>query len=368
MAAAKRPVKIEERPRHGSDAHYVDWTGVDTILGPLVDATGRCAPGLTILEEHRAERLVPRAVPVLPLGTQRIDHAIVRDLRTLELKEIHAETVVVAAGAFFTPRLLWQSGIRPPALGCYLADNTVATCQLVLNEKVIEQLKDDPDNPARERLIPVAWSDAPPKCGFRATKEKPWIGHINRAGYTMAYDMTTDVRLTLELTWYGTVAPLATNRILFSDQHLDRFGMPQITIEFRLGHDDAVRASHMLDDLAATAPYIGAYVPLSRPPFTKGPTLQPLGTALHIMGTTRMGADAETSVVDPDCRVWGFDNLYLGGNGVIPNEVASNCSLTACAIGVRAAWKLLGCPIEDLEDEVGVTDEKPQPGVAAPSA
>src|SRR4029077_13196946 len=116
-------------------------------------------------------------------------------------------------------------------------------------------------------------------------------------------------------------APQATNRIIFDEHRLDRFGMPQITIEFRMGNDAALPAARMLGDLAATAQLIGAYVPLSRPPFPRGPSLQPMGTALHIMGTTRLGDDPETSVVDPDCKVWGFDNLYLGGNGVIPNEV-----------------------------------------------
>jgi choline dehydrogenase-like flavoprotein len=57
----------------------------------------------------------------------------------------------------------------------------------------------------------------------------------------------------------------------------------------------------------------------------------------HHIGTTRMGTDPKQSVTAPDCRVHGYDNLYIGSSAVFPTGGFSNPTLTVIALCLRIA-------------------------------
>ncbi len=56
--------------------------------------------------------------------------------------------------------------------------------------------------------------------------------------------------------------------------------------------------------------------------------------ASHPMGSCRMGADAETSTVDADGRVWGLDNLHVADASVFPSSLGVNPQVTTMAVGL----------------------------------
>ena len=64
----------------------------------------------------------------------------------------------------------------------------------------------------------------------------------------------------------------------------------------------------------------------------------------HIMGTTRMGTTVSNSVVDPDCRVHGYDNLFVAGSSVFPTGGYANPTLTIVALSLRLADTLTATP------------------------
>ncbi len=57
----------------------------------------------------------------------------------------------------------------------------------------------------------------------------------------------------------------------------------------------------------------------------------------HHMGGTRMSANPEHGVVDPDCRLHSTDNLFVAGSSVFPTSGCVNPTLTITALSLRLA-------------------------------
>ncbi|RVU16287.1 pyranose oxidase [Streptomyces antnestii] len=318
------------------------WAGSDTLLGPLSDPAYKPEAGsFTLLPQHLCTKL-----RVETDGERwRVAGVEVSNLADQgEEVDIVAKAYVVAGGAVLTPQLLSASGLEEhlPALGRYLTDSPVAFCQVVLKKEIIDGLPKLVTEDALTRIqahqkqhpqdpLPIPFDDAPPNLFIPPTEDRPWHAQIQRAAFSHGeVGPQVDDRVVLDLRWYGICRPREENRVSFSSTVKDVYGMPHPTFDFTPSKEDDANAQAMMNHMTEVANALGGYLPGSYPQF-----LDP-GTGQQTAGTTRMGTDRQTSVVDSDSRVWAFDNLYLGGNGLHPFGNASSPTLTSIATALHA--------------------------------
>ena len=55
----------------------------------------------------------------------------------------------------------------------------------------------------------------------------------------------------------------------------------------------------------------------------------------HQCGTIRFGDDPLTSALDPYCKAWDHDNLFVVDSSFFPSSAAVNPALTVAAQGLR---------------------------------
>ncbi|MFE5681559.1 GMC oxidoreductase, partial [Streptomyces erythrochromogenes] len=322
--------------RRADNPRMVRWAGTDTVLGGLADGG---EDRFTLLPHHLCTRLVQDTT-----GSS-IAYAEVRDLARSREVRVAADNYVVAAGAVLTPQLLWASRIRPPALGRYLTEHPTTFCQVTLLQSLIGQATTSEHFSSqllayRERFpddeLPIPDDDPDPNVWIPVTEGRPWHAQINRDSFHYGdIPPHVDGRLIVDLRWFGLVDPRPENRVFFSDRYTDVHDMPQPTFDFAYSAEDGARLHRMMAEMIRAALAIGGFLPGAEPRF-------PIpGLPLHIAGTVRMGEDPQTSVVNTDSRVWGYGNLYLGGNGVIPTGTASNPTLTSIAMALKAADRMI---------------------------
>lgn len=64
--------------------------------------------------------------------------------------------------------------------------------------------------------------------------------------------------------------------------------------------------------------------------------------ANHVLGGARFGTDPSDSVLDPDCRAWELENLYVTDGAFMPTSGGANPTLTIQANSLRVGQALLG--------------------------
>lgn len=256
-----------------------------------------------------------------------------------------AREVVLAAGAVATPHLLLASGLEAlnPAgdlIGRYLMRH--------YNEIVFGIFLRPPDRESRfHKQLGIHdlyfGAEARGREGAGAGVEGP-LGGIQQ----LPTPPVALVKAELPPVVGAVVAPLVKhltgllvmaedqpqyqNRVLLDrSAPADRWGLPRLRIRFR----------HSARDLAAGETLARVARRVLRRAGAVGWYRHKVHTFSHGVGTARMGTDPVASVLDPDCRFRGVENLTITDASVFPTSAGVNPSLTIAANALRAARRLL---------------------------
>ena len=126
----------------------------------------------------------------------------------------------------------------------------------------------------------------------------------------------------------GEQLPDERNQVTLADD-TDQYGLRIPRITYNWGDNDKALINHALDQMQTSLDLVGA-----KDIFRQENDMN------HLGGTARMGFDADTSVVDRDCRAWDIPNLFVCDGSVFPTVGGVNPSLTITAIAMRTAARI----------------------------
>lgn len=163
-------------------------------------------------------------------------------------------------------------------------------------------------------VVPVTWANGVAR--GRELYGQKLVDYLDRYNYVAGIGIN------------GDCVPVKANRLELSDE-LDAHGLPKPRIHFAYGKNEKAMSEHAAELMTRAWQAAGAS------------DIWVLQRSAHTIGTTRMGTDADASVVDPWGRSHEIENLWICDNGVFPSSLAANPALTIMALSLRTAERLL---------------------------
>ncbi len=285
-----------------------------------------------------------------------------------EWQELYGREVILCAGAVHSPTILQRSGIGPakwlrevgiePRLelpvGTNLQDHPIITVHLRLRPKARQFTIYD-----RHSNVCLRYSSRLANAG-RADMilvSMVWVG-IGNLGEARSNDWEEALELDEPFGMLGCWANQCFSRGELRLASADPFVDPIIEENMLSDERDLIRMRdgvRRLFALARQPPIQEVADRVSLMPRGITPEeltnvaeldewiLSSVADAQHICGTCRMGAPNDPrSVVDPDCRVLGIENLRVIDASIMPDVPRANTNLTVIASGEYMAARLRG--------------------------
>lgn len=298
-----------------------------------------------------------RGLPGLVVrGGTTVHRVLVRDGRAVGVLtaegEIHADEVLLCAGAVGSPLLLLRSGLGPadelrshglpvvvdlPGVGADLSDHP----------QVHVPFRAVPGLPRPGLPLSVVLHATSSSAGLPGDLElQPWSHSFAR--------VTGDPDTPADLLTVGVGLQRADSRGRLSLTGPGAQHPPRLEYRYLSGAADrrrlreGVRLTAELLRAAATAGLVAERADpgddvLADDVALDGWVMARLGTAVHLSGTARMGPDGDPgAVVDQHLRVRGVAGLRVVDTAALPSVPSRGSAATAVLIGERAAELILG--------------------------
>jgi gluconate 5-dehydrogenase len=251
-----------------------------------------------------------RAVKVLTQNGKAVGVKVISpDMKTYSLT---ANTIVVSAGPWETPRLLLASGIPGEAIGRYLVHHSQYSADAFVYREQFPE------------VLGVAMLYVPGS----AEREYQLVAFTEFFYKYMEIPLRQTVKINLR--GYGVVEPRRENGVSLDISQKDAFGVPLLNVQF--SHSDKDRA--ILRQISATLLALSAAMKLT---METAPQLEPPGIDNHEAGTCRMGNDPFTSATNRFGQIHGVTGLYIADNSVLNMTSPANPTLTTIALAMRTA-------------------------------
>ena len=271
---------------------------------------------------------------------------LVIDRQSGESIEFRGRVVVLGAAALESSRILLNSanstfpdGLANSsgALGRYLMDHTMS----VGASGVFDGWADRATTGHRPNGIYIPRfrniSDQHPNFvrgyGYQGSASRlDWNRGMSEAGFGADFKraMSRPGTWRMNIGAWGECLPYADNRAVLDPDVVDAWGIPVLRIQMHwrdnelvMQRDAAEQAAEMLEAAGAKDIRMNA---VGTPP----------GLCIHEMGTTRMGRDPETSVLNGYNQCHDVENLFVVDGGAMTSSACQNPSLTYMALTARA--------------------------------
>jgi choline dehydrogenase-like flavoprotein len=352
-------LSILTRPHNGRPAcHYcgqcnrgcranANFSAPGVLLRPALE-TGR----LTIIPNAMA-----REVTVAPDGRARGVAYI--DKTTGEDREVRARVIVLAASACESARLLLNSkSSRHPtglangsgAVGRYLTD-TVGAGMGAFVPRMMNLPSHNCDGVGGAHLY-FPWVLDNAKLDFpRGYHIEIWGGHGMPGAGAMSglhhrpigggYGAALKAAAR---SYYGATIGFDGRGEQIPNEHcfcdidpgvVDRWGIPVLRFHWKWSDHEIRQAKHMQRTFAQLIDAMGGTPLWSFDPETGG--IAAGGRIIHELGTTRMGHDPRTSVLNPHCQAHEVPNLFITDGGSFVSQADKNPTWTILALSMRTS-------------------------------
>ena len=263
---------------------------------------------------------------------------------------VRGRVVILAAGAFGSPRLLrasaseiWPDG---PGNGTDLAGRHL---MFHVSDLLAVFAGRGPalEGPRKTLALRDFYRDGATRLGSFQSMGAP-AGYGNILGFLQdRFDQSPLARF--GALRHGLRLPAAIAARLFGQARifatvLEDLPDPENRVLFDPDRPEAVRYSYRISpDLAARRLVLARKVARAlRPMRSLRLTRELMLNHGHPCGTLRFGTDPRTSVLDPACRVHGVDNLHVVDSSFMPSSAGANPSLTIAANALRVGDIIAG--------------------------